>query len=638
MALRSRQKRARIGGEAEGSKKKTGARLPAFVAPQLATLVDAAPPGEGWLHEIKYDGYRAIVSIAGGNVVIRTRNGLDWTERFQPLVGPLAKLPCGSALLDGEIAVADENGHTDFGALQDALSQGGANFGFYIFDLLHLDGADLRKQPLVERKRKLKALLKGVKNPLSFSDHIEEEGEKVFARACDLKLEGIISKRLDDPYVSGRTKSWLKTKCGQEQEFVIIGWRPSDKAGRPFRSILLAVHEKGALRYAGRVGTGYTGARLDALSAAFKKHARKNAPVNDVPRAIARHARFLDPVLVAEIAFRGWTRDGLIRQGSFKGLRGDKPAREIIREKAMPKASTGQKSNEKEEIEGVRLTHPDRVLFPDEGITKRDLVDYYLEIADLMLPHIAGRPLALVRCPRGSDQKCFFQKHASPGWPDLFKRVRIKEKSGTDDYLYIDDTAGLVAAAQMDILELHIWGCHVDKVEQPDRLVFDFDPGEGVALGAVKEGARELRGRLQALGLESFPLATGGKGIHVVVPLARKHSWNEHRAFAEAMARLMAEDSPARYVANMAKAKRRGKIYVDFMRNQRGATAIAPYSTRARKGAHVALPLTWNALSRLADAHPADVNDAARLARAGDPWKGYAKLRQALPLSKLKIK
>jgi bifunctional non-homologous end joining protein LigD len=638
LALRSRQKGARIGGEAEGSKKKTGARLPDFVAPQLATLVEAAPPGEGWLHEIKYDGYRAIVSIAGGRVVIRTRNGLDWTERFQPLVGPLAKLPCDSALLDGEIAVADENGHTDFGALQDTLSQGGANFGFYIFDLLHLDGADLRKQPLVERKRKLKALLEGVKSPLSFSDHIEEEGEKVFARACDLRLEGIVSKRMDDPYVSGRTKSWLKTKCGEEQEFVIIGWRPSDKAGRPFRSILLAVHEKGALRYAGRVGTGYTGARLDALSAAFKKHARESPPVNDVPRAIARHARFLDPVLVAEIAFRGWTRDGLIRQGSFKGLRGDKPAREIIREKAMPKASTGQKSNEKEEIEGVRLTHPDRVLFSDEGITKRDLVDYYLEIADLMLPHIAGRPLALVRCPRGSDQKCFFQKHASPGWPDLFKKVRIKEKSGTDDYLYIDDTAGLVAAAQMDILELHIWGCHVDKVEQPDRLVFDFDPGEGVDFGAVREGARELRGRLQALGLESFPLATGGKGIHVVVPLARKHSWNEHRAFAEAMARLMAEDSPARYVANMAKAKRRGKIYVDFMRNQRGSTAIAPYSTRARKGAYVALPLAWNALSRLADAHPAGVNDAAKLVRAGDPWKGYAKLRQALPLSKLKIK
>ena len=534
--------------------------------------------------------------------------------------------------------MADRQGHTDFGALQDALSQGSGGFGFYIFDLLHLDGEELRRRPLRERKQKLKSLLARVKGPLVYSDHIDGGGEKVFAHACELKLEGIISKRADDPYVSGRSRSWLKTKCGEEQEFVIIGWRPSDKAGRPFRSILLAVREKGALRYAGRVGSGYTGARLDALSAEFKKHARKDAPVKDIPRTIARQARFLDPVLVAEVAFRGWTRDGLVRQGSFKGLRGDKPAREIVREKPMPRAAAVKTSTESDEIEGVRVTHPDRALFASEGISKRELAHYYLKVADLMLPHIAGRPLALVRCPRGSDQKCFFQKHANPGWPDLFKKVRIREKSGSDDYLYIDDAAGLVAAVQMDILELHIWGCHVDKVEQPDRLVFDFDPGEDVAFDKVKEGARELRGRLQKLRLESFPLATGGKGIHVVVPLARKHSWDEHRAFAEAMARLMAEDSPARYVANMAKAKRRGKIYVDFLRNQRGATAIAPYSTRARKGAYVATPLSWNALSRLANAHPASVKDAARLARAGDPWTGYAKMKQALPLSKLKIK
>ena len=291
-----------------------------------------------------------------------------------------------------------------------------------------------------------------------------------------------------------------------------------------------------------------------------------------------------------------------------------------------------------DEIEGVRVTHPDRALFPDEGVTKRDLADYYLKVADLMLPHIVDRLLALVRCPRGSAQKCFFQKHASPGWPNLFKKVRIREKSGTDDYLYVEDAAGLVAAVQMDILELHIWGAHVDKVEKPDRLVFDFDPGEGVAFERVKDAAHELRSRLHKLGLESFALATGGKGIHVVSPLSRGHSWGEHRAFAEAMARLMAEDSPARYVANMAKAKRGGKIYIDFLRNQRGATAIAPYSTRARKGAYVATPLSWNALSRLKDAHPASVKDAARLARAGDPWKGYASLKQVLPLSKLKIK
>jgi bifunctional non-homologous end joining protein LigD len=571
-------------------------------------------------------------------VIVRTRNGLDWTERFQSLAGPLSNLPCDSALLDGEIAVADREGRTDFGALQDALSRGSSGFGFYIFDLLHLDGEDLRRRPLRERKKKLKALLLGAKSPLAYSDHIEGDGTQVFARACDLKLEGIVSKRAGDPYVSGRTHSWLKTKCGQEQEFVIIGWRPSDKPARPFRSILLAVREKKALRYAGRVGSGYTGARLDTLAAEFKKHARKSAPVKDLPRAIARHAHFVNPVLVAEIAFRGWTRDGLIRQGTFKGLRADKPANQIIREKAMPKAAIAKTSPECDEIEGVRITHPDRVLYEGEGVTKREIADYYLKVAELMLPHIADRPLALVRCPRGSAQKCFFQKHASPGWPDLFKQVRIREKSGSGGYLYIDSAAGLVAAAQMDILELHIWGAHVDKVDKPDRLVFDFDPAEDVAFERVKEGARELRGRLQKLGLESFPMATGGKGIHVVVPLSRKHSWDEHRVFAEALARLMAEDSPARYIANMSKAKRRGKIYIDFLRNQRGATAIAPYSTRARKGAYVAVPLSWSALSQLVNAHPASVKDAARLARASDPWKGYAKLKQALPLRRLKIK
>ena len=312
---------------------------------------------------------------------------------------------------------------------------------------------------------------------------------------------------------------------------------------------------------------------------------------------------------------------------------------EIAGDMKIKRSSGSNKSHDaSDEIEGVRVTHPDRVLFPGEGVTKRDIAEYYLEIADLMLPHIIDRPLALVRCPRGSEQKCFFQKHASPGWPDLFKKVSIREKSGTDDYLYIDSAAGLVAAAQMDILELHIWGAHVNKIEKPDRLVFDFDPAEDVSFDRVKEAARELRDRLQKLGLESFPMATGGKGIHVVVPLSRAHSWDQHRAFAETMARLMAEDSPARYVATMSKAKRRGKIYVDFLRNQRGATAIAPYSTRARKGAYVATPLSWNALSRLEDAHPASVKDAARLARAGDPWKGYARIKQALPLSKLKIK
>jgi bifunctional non-homologous end joining protein LigD len=621
------------------------ARLPAFVAPQLATLVDAPPRGGEWLHEIKCDGYRAIAAVAGDRAKIYTRNGLDWTDRFAPLVEPLKDLPCESALLDGEIAIADKKGHTNFSALQMALKEDRAGFGFYAFDLLHLDGTDLRKRPLIERKKLLQTLLSGApkQGPILYSDHIEGEGDRAFGRACDLKLEGIVSKQANAPYRSGRTKTWLKSKCGMEQEFVVIGWSPSDKTGRPFSSILLGVNEDGELRYAGRVGSGFNEVLLDELAALFKRHERKTSPAAGVPASIARRAHCLEPKLVAEIALRGWTHDGLVRQGSFKGLRADKPAREIVRETPMAAKKKGKSKKAKVakaqptsigrngsiEIAGVRITHPDRVLWPGQGVTKRQLIDYYIRVADRMLPHIAGRPISLVRCPRGAEKDCFFQKHASPGWPDDFKKIRIREKSGTDNYLYIEDKAGLIAAAQMGVLELHLWCAKVGDVEKPDRMIFDLDPDEGVGFAEVKKSAVELHARLKRLGLESFPLATGGKGIHVVVPLKPGHSWDEHRNFAEAIARLMAEEEPDRFVATMSKAKRRGKIFVDYLRNQRGATAIAPFSSRARKGAPLAWPVSWSQLSRLRNAQPAGIGRIPR--GTSDPWRGYFALRQAMP-------
>lgn len=579
-----------------------------------------------------------MTSIAGGRVVMRTRNGLDWTHKFRPLVAALSALDCGAALLDGEVAVADEKGRTDFGALQDAVSggegRGNGRMTYYLFDILHLDGEDLRKEPLTARKDILKGLLGDKANgPLVYSDHVLGDGDGVFRNACGLRLEGIISKRADAPYRSGRGRAWLKTKCGHEQEFVIIGWRPSRKAGRPFSSILLGLREKGELRYAGRVGTGYSGARLDELKHAFKKRARKASPVKDVPPAIARQARFVEPDLVAEIAFRGWTREGLVRQGVFKGLRGDKPAREIVKETPMPRRNATRKtaSDGAEEIGGVRVTHPDRVLFADHGVTKRELIAHYLSVADAMLPHVANRPISLVRCPQGSGKACFFQKHASDGFPDAFRQITITEKSGTNEYLYIEDARGLVAAVQMGVLELHLWGCHVDDVEEPDRMIFDLDPDAGLDFAHVRAAAGELRRRLRDAGLDSFPLVTGGKGVHVVVPLARGHSWEAHRDFAEAMARLMAEENPDRYVATMSKAKRRGKIFVDYLRNTRGATAIAPFSTRARPGAYVAMPLSWARLARMRDAHPVRVGEAKRFLGRRDPWPNYFKLRQRLP-------
>ena len=637
-----------------GAKKKRKSRsgdlpLPRFVAPQLASLVDAPPVGSDWLHEIKYDGYRAIAAIGGQGVRIYTRNGLNWTDKFSPLLTPLADLPCENALLDGEIAIADSRGHTNFSALQEALSEGRGGFGYYLFDLLHLDGEDLRSRPLIERKERLRELLGETRQgPLFYSDHIEGAGEEAYSHACDLKLEGIISKAAKAPYRSGRAKSWLKSKCGMEQEFVIIGWTPSDKPKRPFRSLLVAVNEEGALRYAGRVGSGFDGHALDALAALFKRHARDNSPADGVPPAIARRARFVEPKLVGEFAFRGWTGDELVRQGSFKGLRQDKPAREIVRERPMArsgktaKARTGTARKAKVtkaratsiasdgsiEIAGVRITHPDRVLYPGQGITKQELIEYYRKVADRMMPHIAGRPISLVRCPRGAEKECFFQKHANPGWPDEFKKIRIKEKSGTDNYLYIEDEAGLVAAAQMGVLELHLWGSMADDVEKPNRMIFDLDPDEGLGFAEVKLAAKNLKKRLEDLDLESFPMATGGKGIHVIVPLTPGHSWEDHRNFAEAVARVMADEEPERFVANMSKAKRRGKIFVDYLRNQRGATAIAPFSSRARKGAPVAWPVSWTQLARLKSAQPMHVDDVSL---GADPWKGYFGVKQKLP-------
>lgn len=619
--------------------------LPEFIAPQLATLVDAPPAGNDWLHEIKFDGYRAIAAVAGDDVRIFTRNGHDWSGRFAPLIPALKKLDVDSALLDGEIAVADKGGHTNFGALQDALGDGRGGFGYYLFDLLELDGEDLRKRPLQERKRLLEKILKplGKKGPLSYSEHVQGGGADVFARACDLKLEGIISKRANTPYRSGRHASWMKSKCGMAQEFVIIGWRPSGKAGRPFASLLLALREDGKLRYAGRVGSGYSGARLDELEAQFQKLARPTTPVDDVPPSIARHAKFVEPKLVAEIEFRGWTREGLVRQGAFKGLREDKPAKAIVRERAMPKqkaakrsaqatkkphaAARASKSKDEDIIEGVRVTHPDKVLFADRKITKRDLIAHYVKVGDRMLPHIANRPISLVRCPDGAQGECFFQKHASKGFPEEFRAVPIRESRGKKDYLYIEDLQGLVAAVQMGALELHVWGAHAGEIEKPDRMVFDLDPDEDVPFARVKDAAKELRTRLKKLGLESFPMATGGKGIHVVVPLVRGHGWEQHRDFAEAMARVMAEEAPDRFVATMSKAKRKGKIFIDYLRNTRGATAIAPYSSRARSGAPFAVPLSWQSLGRLKNARPFQIGEVPR----GDPWSGYAKRRQTLP-------
>ncbi len=636
--------------------KGAGSDPPRFVAPQLATSAEAPPSGDNWLHEIKFDGYRAVAAIGNGRATIHTRTGLDWSEKFGSIAQPLADLPCQSALIDGEAVVRDDEGKSSFGRLQNAIAEGRGDIVYYAFDLLFLDGADLRKLPLLERKKRLAALLEDAPpgGPIFFSDHVVGHGAETFAHACEMHLEGIVSKRADAPYRSQRTKSWLKVKCGHGQELIIIGWQPSPVKGRPFSSLLVATRDEDRLVYRGRVGTGFGERELKQVWKELESRQTKTSPADDVPADIRRKSRFVKPELVAEVEFAGWTEDGYVRHGAFKGLRTDKKAADVKRETPQGplKAKAGKvqesavvsidttRESGAIEIAGVRVTHPKRVVFAGQKITKRRLIDYYLSVKDLILPHVANRPLSLVRFPSGADGDGFFQKHASPGFPDAFKPITIKDKEGKGEYLYIEDERGLVAAVQMGVLELHIWGAHNKTLEKPDRVVFDFDPDEAVEFSVVRDSAKEMRERLKHLGLEFFVMATGGKGLHVVLPLTPRHGWDDIRAFAEAMARTLAAENPDRYLAEMSKARRKGRIFIDYLRNGRGATAIAPFSTRARKGAPLAWPVAWSALSRLPSAHEATVENAASLLakQRKDPWVGYFDVDQVLPIERLTAK
>lgn len=598
-------------------------KAPRFTEPQLAKLRDDPPEGPDWLHEVKYDGYRIQALIGGGAVRLVTRNGKDWTEKYPAIADALAELGVESAAIDGELVAVDADGRSDFSALQGAAASG-VGLVYYAFDLLSLDGTDLKPEPLAARKTALEAVIGNSKGLLRYSDHIEGQGETVIEKACAMHLEGIISKKRDAPYRSGRSAGWIKSKCVGNDEFVVIGYRKSDKRGRPFASLLLGEYDGETLAYRGRVGTGFNDALFDSLSKRMQRLVRKTPPVGELPADARRGAVWLTPDLVAQIAYTERTGDGLLRHPSFLGLREDKPAREV----KMPEKASG-----KTEICGVKLTHPDRVMYPDQGATKRQIAEYYAAHADRILEHVADRPLSLIRCPSGRDGECFFQKHHNASTPDALGTVAIREKDGgRADYLRINDAAGLVGAAQIGGLELHVWGSRADRIERPERVVFDLDPDEGYDFADLKQAAREIRDVLAAMELESFPLLTGGKGIHVIVPIERRNSWDEVKAFAKGLATKLAEADPDRYVAQASKAKRKGKIFIDWMRNERGATAIAPYSPRARQGAPVAAPVSWDELPRIEAANQYTLDTiAARLDRLKtDPWEGYASVRQSL--------
>ncbi len=605
-------------------------RPPQFIAPELATLVTTPPAGDAWLHEIKYDGYRAIAAVGGGRVRIFTRSGQDWTRKFESVAQALQTLAVKSALLDGEIVVLDADGRSSFAALQHGLKEGKVPLTYVVFDLLELDGKDLRKEPLLRRKQALRKLLDIPPAGIRYSDDVVGHGAEVLAKACRLGLEGIVSKRADSAYQSRRTKSWLKTKCSGNDEFVIGGYRRSDKKGRPFASLLLGEYVGKDLHYRGRVGTGFDEKGLSELGARLAKLERKTSPFVDVPHEIDRDARWVEPRLVAQIAYTERTREGRLRHPSFLGLRGDKPARSV-QSQAVAEMANNEASDP--DMAGVRLTSPGKVLFAEAGITKAELARYLLSVADRMLPHVSGRPLSLVRCPEGTGEECFFQKHTAKGMPRALHAVPIKESDGkTAKYLMIDSPAGLVAAAQIGALELHIWGAHAASVEHPDRLVFDLDPDSGVTFAEVREAARDVRKLLEAANLQSFPLVTGGKGIHVVVPLDARQGWDEVKLFAKGMAAKLAETEPQRFTATMSKAKRKGRIFIDWLRNERGATAIAPYSPRAHANASVATPVSWRELDRVEHANAFTIPLVLRRLKQqkSDPWKGYFELRQRL--------
>ncbi|KKW90989.1 DNA ligase D [Sphingobium chungbukense] len=598
---------------------------PGFQPPQLATLVDAVPTGSGWMHEIKYDGYRCLLSVAGGKATIFTRTGLDWTGRFADIASEIGGMDLPPALIDGEIVALDDEGNPDFSTLQRTLKgEGQAALHLFAFDLLRLDGQDLTDQPNITRKEKLAALLGDGTAHIHFADHVVGAGEKLFHALCEAGQEGIISKRADAAYRGARTKNWLKVKCTRRQEFVVVGWTPSSASGRAIRNLLLAQNESQGLVYAGKVGTGFNLANSEELVAALARRSRKTAAL-PVPRSETRGVKWVRPDLVAEIAFAEFTADHVVRHASFLGLREDKAARDVTAEKAMP---TPQPRSD------VTISHPDRLIFPEAKISKGQLADYYAAMGGAMLPWIAGRPISLVRCPQGRAKKCFFQKHDSGSFGDHVKHVPIREKDGSkEDYLYVEDTDGLIACVQMGAIEFHGWGSLVRDVERPDRMVFDLDPDEGLDFGDVKKAARDIRRALDDLGLTSFAMLSGGKGVHVVVPLTPEAEWPQVKDFADRFARALAASEPDRFTATMSKAKRKGRIFIDWLRNQRGATAVLPYVVRARELAPVAAPVSWDELADMDGAAHFTVKDvAALLDRASSrALRGWGVARQLLP-------
>jgi bifunctional non-homologous end joining protein LigD len=640
-------------------------RIPDALKPQLAALAAKAPEGSEWLHEIKYDGYRLLARLEGRKVRLTTRGGLDWTAKFSALAGRLGELGLDTALIDGELVHLESDGTTSFAGLQDAISSGKTDtLTFFAFDLLYQDGWDLSGAALEDRKSALAGLLSpDGEGMLRYSDHQIGQGPDFLGQACSFGLEGIISKRRDEPYHPGR-RSWLKVKCRNREEFVIVGFTDPERSRQGLGALLLGYYDpQGKLHYAGRVGTGFKAAQLLQLRKQLDALARSEPPVT-LPKGVSRKGvHWIEPRLVAEIEFATWTADDIVRQASFQGLREDKEVRDVVYDRksksavesgvepeAKPKKSAARprKAAENERLnaepqrardgslifEGVRLTHPDRILYPGTTLSKLDIARYYAAVADWALPQLSTRVLTLVRSP-AAGKKTFYQKHIDAGPPEAIKRFELDDGAGPEIYPYVEDLPGLIGLVQMGVLEIHPWGSRIEKLEMPDRVTFDLDPDEDLPWQRVTEAAVDVRDTLLKIGLASFAKTTGGKGLHVVVPLTPKLDWDEVKAFAKWVADSFVAQRPEDFTANMAKKARHGRIYIDYLRNGRGATAVGAYSPRARPGAPVSTPLSWDEVENGVQPGRFTVETVPkRLAGlAADPWAEMSTIRQSIAVA-----
>ena len=655
------------------------AKLPAMLSPMLATLVDAIPTGDDWLHEIKYDGYRMLCRIDKSKVAVFSRNGKEWTGALGGIADAVGELGLESAWLDGEVTVVDDRGQTSFQALQNALSDpAGQRLVYFVFDVLYFDGYDLQGVALGERKSLLRKLIPETAKTVRFSADVRGSGAEFFKQACALGLEGAVSKRADSTYRGGaRTRAWLKVKCGKRQEMVIAGFTDPQGSRSGLGALLLGVYEPGgALRYSGKVGTGFNDRILASLRSKLDLLVQPSSSFVNPPRGYeAKGVHWVKPQLVAEIAFTEWTQDGTLRHPSFQGLREDKKAKDVVREtpvhepemktaklatkpakaaasrgkavskpaplpraKATVRATDPKGSATSDTVAGVKLSHPDKLLYPESKLAKQDLARYYESVGEWILPHLRGRPLSLVRCPDGWSGECFYQKHAPKTINPAVERVLVPEGQGNATYMAANSVSALVALVQWGVLELHPWGARTPRLDRPDRLIFDFDPDDGVAWNEIVPAVGVLRTLLGDLGLSGFLKTTGGKGLHVVVPIRATLDWDEAKGFTKAIADLMVRTFPDRFIAVMSKSRRKGKIFIDYLRNAEGATAIAPYSLRARKNAPVATPIAWDELTEDVRFDHFNLRTVPqRLSELkSDPWADFLDLRQSVSKSMFK--